>query len=72
MVKITKKQILGCKKWDFPFSLHMEENLLHHKTEHISGLISVGLSSSYCTCHVLKGAQTHKKNYETSQNARRT
>lgn len=50
----------------------MGENLLHQKT-HAPGLISVGLSSSYCTCPDLKGAQTKEnKGVELSQNAPRT
>ena len=50
----------------------MGENLLHQKT-HAPGLISVGLSSSYCTCPDLKGVQTKEnKGVELSQNAPRT
>lgn len=50
----------------------MGENLLHQKT-HAPGLISVGLSSSYCTCPDLKGSQTKEnKGVELSQNAPRT
>lgn len=37
------------------------ERIWFYQKTHILGLISVGLSSSYCTCLVLRGAKTKQK-----------